>query len=365
MRGPATVGIALRLKRHGPEVLREDVTDADLFEPLAEVWREEWLRRGRSHVEIGCLRPRLVPLPPARGTACVGYRLEATDPEGHAVSREFTILSLEAVASRGARRLVARGDLREGDTYYYDLAADPGGTSFVSAAADSPGLAASAKTRPVEALSVRLGPLLDRARTIGPQDASTFPVLYTEDVLSRAESLCRRGAEARPPVETGGVLVGSLARCPDTGEAFLLVLDVIEATDARQEQFSLYYSARTWGRIQAVMRAMESRPATRTRRIVGQCHGHNFLPGGGAAPCPACPHLAVCGRTSVFVSPQDADWARAVFRRQPWHVSHIFGLNARAERVHGLFGLLDGRLLERGFHVISDFEETGDSRDAR
>ena len=65
---------------------------------------------------------------------------------------------------------------------------------------------------------------------------------------------------------------------------------------------------------------------------------------------------AVCGRTSVFVSEDDLNWARAVFSRQPWHINHIFGLNARRENVHGLFGLRDGRQLERGFHVIADFD---------
>ena len=108
------------------------------------------------------------------------------------------------------------------------------------------------------------------------------------------------------------------------------------------------------------MKAMESQPATRTYRLVGQCHGHNFLPANGAPPCEVCPRLAVCGRSSVFVSTDDVSWARAVFRRQPWHLSHIFGLNARRENVHGLFGLRDGRLLERGFYVVPEFDVEGD-----
>ena len=94
--------------------------------------------------------------------------------------------------------------------------------------------------------------------------------------------------------------------------------------------------------------------------MVGQCHGHNFIPGGGAPPCEVCPRLPVCGRSSVFVSADDVTWARSVFRRQPWHVSHIFGLNARQEKVQGLFGLRDGRLLERGFHVIPEFDREGE-----
>ena len=56
------------------------------------------------------------------------------------------------------------------------------------------------------------------------------------------------------------------------------------------------------------------------------------------------------------MSHDDWNWTRAVFRRQPWQLCHIFGLNARHERDQGLFGLRDGRLLERGYHVLEDFD---------
>ncbi len=209
-------------------------------------------------------------------------------------------------------------------------------------------------------LDVPLAPLLERARAVGPPNPDCVRIFYTEAALLRAEALSRKGADSHPAVETGGVLIGSLARCPETHDLFVLVLDVLEAADAQQKEFSLYYSSRTWGRIQAVMKAMQAQPATRTYRIVGQCHGHSFLPANGAPPCEVCPRVEVCGRTSVFVSTDDINWARAVFRRQPWHISQIFGLNARREHVQGLFGLRDGRLLERGFHVIPEFDVRGD-----
>ena len=60
----------------------------------------------------------------------------------------------------------------------------------------------------------------------------------------------------------------------------------------------------------------------------------------------------------MFVSAGDQTWSRAVFARQPWKLCQIFGWNARRERVEGLFGLRDGRLLERGYYVIPDFDET-------
>jgi hypothetical protein len=148
------------------------------------------------------------------------------------------------------------------------------------------------------------------------------------------------------------VLVGPLCSCPRTGEFFAVVCEALEVRDAEEREFSLTYSGKSWARIQAVLKARQSQPATRAHRILGQCHGHNFLPAGGAPPCEHCAGAEVCTRTSVFVSPDDRLWCRAVFSRQPWQLCHIFGQSARGDGVGSLFGLRDGQLRERGFHVI-------------
>ena len=51
----------------------------------------------------------------------------------------------------------------------------------------------------------------------------------------------------------------------------------------------------------------------------------------------------------------DETWHASVFARQPWALCHIFGLTARGEPVHRLFGLKDGRLQARGFYLLPDF----------
>ena len=357
---PWTVSVALRQERGGPVLLREPVLEDDLIDPLSECWLESVLRKGRAHVELDALRQQVVPLFSESGTTCLRYTLEVSGPDGVTGRRDFTTRSLEGVASRGAQRLIDRGDLRQGDLYYFDVQADRTPAASVPTPVKVSALEGRARTRPIMPLDVPIAPLLERARAMGPLDPDTFKIFYTEAALARAETLSRKGADSHPAVETGGVLIGSLAGCPETGDLFVLVLDALEAADAQQQEFSLYYSSQTWGRIQAVMKAMVSQPATRTYRMVGQCHGHSFLPANGAPPCEICPSVEVCGRTSVFVSTDDVNWARAVFRRQPWHISHIFGLNARREHVQGLFGLRDGRLLERGFHVIPEFDVAGD-----
>jgi hypothetical protein len=91
--------------------------------------------------------------------------------------------------------------------------------------------------------------------------------------------------------------------------------------------------------------------------MVGQTHGHNFLPG---SACGACSKVADCQLTSVFVSTDDRAWSQAVFHRQPWHVCQIYGFNARGEYVHGMFTLRENRLQQRGFYVLPDFDPGAD-----
>jgi hypothetical protein len=352
-----TVGV--RLEQNGREVIREPVTELDLIEPLSESWLECMLRHGHSHVALEELEVRLEPIFSGSADKCTGYTIELREPGGHRGRREFTLLSLEEVASRAAQRLVARGELQETGLYYFNLFARRRTAGPATSHGGGEPFRGDARTRPLDPLSVRIGPLLDRSRSVGPMDDDVFPAFYTEAALVRAEDFARKGARSNPPLETGCMMAGPLCICPETREIFVVVLDVLEAAEAEQKEFSLFYSSRTWTRIQSVMKAMQAQPATRSYRVVGQGHGHNFMPGGGAAPCEACPKMSVCGRTSVFVSSDDVNWSRAVFRRQPWQLNHIFGLNARGEKVQGLFGLRDGRLLERGYRVIPEFDREG------
>ncbi len=137
---------------------------------------------------------------------------------------------------------------------------------------------------------------------------------------------------------------------------FAVVEDVLEATHAKGTTYSLTYSGETWARIQAIMRARGANPATQSHRILGQCHGHSFLPLDGAPPCEDCLKREFCSRTTAFLSEADLEWCRAVFHGQPWQLSHIFGLDALGRGVDVFFGQAHGRLRPRGYHVLEDFE---------
>ena len=87
-------------------------------------------------------------------------------------------------------------------------------------------------------------------------------------------------------------------------------------------------------------------------RMVGQSHGHNFLPCFGEKECDQCEAQQRCAATSVFVSENDLLWSRCVFSRQPWAFCQIFGLDARGTPVQQMYGFRRGRLVERGFYVL-------------
>jgi hypothetical protein len=207
-------------------------------------------------------------------------------------------------------------------------------------------------------LRVPLPPLLERAEATTPYTADApYPVFFTRSARERVERVSRKGADATPPVETGGLLIGSLCVCPDTGEMFAVIVDVLEATDSEATTHTLTYSSSTWARIQAIVRAWQANPATRHRRIIGQGHGHNFLPFDGAAACQECADRAICKRSTAYLSAADRTWARAVFNGEPWCVSQVFGLDARSGPTEAFYGQRGGSLVRRAYHVIDAFDE--------
>jgi hypothetical protein len=211
----------------------------------------------------------------------------------------------------------------------------------------------SDRSPPLTWLETPLRHLLRDATPQNLPEEDFFQVFFTSAALARAERCARKGAKASPPVETGAVLIGALCACPETGEAFVVVTDAYEVTHGKQRTLSLTYTDRTWERILAVLKARQTNcPAL---RLVGQAHGHNFLPAGGQT-CEACPTRPVCNLTNLYASEEDANWTRAVFSGAPYSLCEIFGLSARGDQVQGLFTSHDTRLRPRGYFVIADFK---------
>lgn len=352
--------VRVKTLEEGVPLDQERVTAADMSGPVSELWLEGFLRQGHPDVPLEQVQPQLLPkLAESGGTRCSGFDLEVVNPSGQRTRRTYSLLCLLSVARRAVARLRQAGRLAAGARAAYELLLQPGKGLAAPHAAE--GVGEIVVQRPaLSYLRISLGDLRARARTVQAAAPGLFPVFYTERALSRAEACSRAGASHAPPVETGGVLAGSLCASP-CGEFFCVVTDVLAAKDAEQTSYSLGFSDRTWTRFQRVLQTRQSQHPELACRLLGSCHGHNFLP--NLAPtasdpnaCPSCPKQATCSLTSAFASEDDQIWSQAVFAQQPWQLMHVFGLTPRSERVHALFGVQEGRLQERSFHVLPEFD---------
>lgn len=349
-RAPATaapLSLHLQRERGGSVLAREPVERRDLVDVLAEYWFELELRAGRPVRPLAEVETRVevvVRDDPESGRYCTGFHL--SDPDAPLRRRFFPFEILAPVASRRARQLLADGVLASGELYFYGLC-EPDDTVLLR----GPEGRGGPSFAPLALERVQAG-----ADPVAPGNGDDYPVFYTRAARASAERIARKGAARRPAVETGGLLAGPLCRCPDSGEVFAVVTDVIEATDSEHQPYSLTYSGSTWTRIQAVMKKRRQNDATRHHRLLGQVHGHNFLPADGAEPCEACALVATCTRSSALLSEDDRTWCRAVFSAEPWQLSQVFGLDARSEPTERFYGQRRGELLRRGYHVIDDVD---------
>lgn len=400
--------VALRSEVSGPDIHEVALADADLAEALSEAWLAGCLRRGFPQLALADVTARLLPdfarhspaygIPDrpaasaapsaARATApaveatnpagsdpagsdpagsglagsglaaCNGFTIELERPGGRSYRKRFPLTCLEHVASREAQRLQTTGALPQDELYYFRLLARARRKSPATQRSDAGLFTTRSQPQALVSLAVPLEFMLRQAEPVGDPAQESLPVFYTEQALIQAEHQSRRGAETHPPLETGAVLLGSLCACPDSGEFFAVVCDALEVRDAEQTSRSFTYSGKSWDRIQTVITARQSQLATRSHRLLGQAHGHNFRPSSDP-PCAECEKAPECPRTSAVASTEDRTWSRAVFPGQPWHLCHIFGLDARGEAADALFGLRHGRLAARGYHVIPDFDTAG------
>jgi hypothetical protein len=347
--------LAVRLFREqlAPPLAEIPVVRADLADVASEAWRDGCLRSGHPGVPLGQTPMRLSPiLAEGSNSRCLGLNLELTLPEGRITSTVFTFHSLSHLADRAMVQLVQAGTLKSGESCFFEVVVDSRPRAKAQSAQSESTVTVSLRSALFSYLTVSLRGLIERSEPVALMDAEAPPVFYTQEAFSRAEACARRGEPAG--VETGGALFGSLAACPKSGEFFCIVHDVIDVQDAQEKKFSLAYSSRTWLRLQKIQQARQAAFPGRAERLLGQAHGHPFRPNDGRV-CAECAKRITCSLTSAWASQDDQIWHNAVFTRQPWALCHIFGLSARGDPVHQLFGLKDGRLQPRGFYLLPDF----------
>jgi hypothetical protein len=346
--------VNLKLQPDGPAIHCEPVLPADLIEIYSEVWLNAYLRKGRPEIGFNDLAYRLLPeFINGSNHRCGRLVVESKQSDGHIAHSPNNVEALRKVAERGAKGLLGKGILVFGQPYFYEVIACESPQAKYTRTQDVlvEGEPSKIKYAPLNYRENRISPLIKRATAVGAVHEGV-PIFFKMRTYTKAEQFSRKGARYNHPVESGAVVLGWLGACPDTGEFFVVASEVIELVDTLQNKISLTYTDKTWANVQAVLRERQSTPATRAERIVGQSHGHNFLPCFGKKECGQCEEQQRCAATSVFVSENDLLWSRCVFSRQPWAFCQIFGLDARGTRVQQMYGFRQGRLVKRGFYVI-------------
>ena len=354
---PEPLAVVVRAARGGPVLATVPLAPSDFSDAEAETWRDRCLRKGHPEQALADVPMSLVPVRENGSSTgrCEGFAIEAELPDESRERQVFTIACLSGVAHRTADSLMAAGRMALGHAFYYEVVAQPAAMRPPVANAGGPAFTVNVKSVAPACLRLPLRPLLEQSTAVDLTDDEVFPVFFTAEAFAKAEACSRRGAAAVPPVESGGMLIGSLACCDEAREFYVIVHDVLEVVGADQDTFSLSYSGKSWNRIQTILKARQAARPERLERPVGQCHGHNFLPNDGNL-CDQCEKRATCGLSSVFASQDDRTWMSAVFNRQPWALCHIFGLTARKEPVHKLYTLKDARWQARGYFLLPEFD---------
>jgi hypothetical protein len=344
--------IDLRAESGGAVLVTEPVRVGDLAEAIDEVWWRGFARRGAFDTDVRDMDLRLAPVPSQKEPGrCHGFVLETGGADGEKVALTCSLTLFNPVARRCATELCRRGVLKENDTFLYALRSPGGEDSRPIHRSTSGQGAVLSRTRDTSFETLSLSSLEECSRPGVAIASGDHYLFYTETALQRAEAISRQGEQRQPAVESGGVLLGMVGWCPQARDAFVVVVDALEAQDADQEEFSLSFSGRTWSRLQTVLKARRSQPGQQALRILGQTHSHPFSPG---EPCAACPETPDCPKQTAILSDEDRRWSRAVFAGQPWQVGHLWGINARGEPTSTVYGLCGGRLEPRGYRVIAD-----------
>lgn len=364
---PWTFGIALY--REGGEQISQSRVTPD-WEPATEWLRLTALRRAVGQENVFTLGSEFEPVwDQVLGAPYVeGFRGTLLAPGPHDdVSHVFPLTYLTEEADRVSRQLVEAGELTEGDSFTYrglafhGAGVPVGGGAVSGAEAGREAVGANPVGVPTtrrftsKALApgvpVREGTLTARtagAEVVGTADPLDIPVLIPDAVFAQAaERATDAGAR-----ETGGVLIGHLRQDLEEPEAFVEVTAQVPALGAEADSSRLSFTPAVWSAVQA---AIDLR--RRDEIMVGWWHSHPVHEW-----CKDCTpdRQRECPLRGDFLSAHDRLLHQTVFPRA-YSTALVLNELGDAGRTFSLFGSHHGRLEPRGYHRLTEDQETGSS----
>jgi hypothetical protein len=242
-------------------------------------------------------------------------------------------------AREGSAELVERGVLEKGDVYRYRVCAYPSGAS--GADSSESGSNAFSVEEVFQNLPLEEGLIesfLSDATAWGDDaDAGDMRVFIPQHVM---DAVVEKSGQVGD-VETGGVLVGKLRRCPASSEIFLEVTAQVPAAHTDSGAARLTFTADSWAAAQA---AIDLRG--RDELMCGWWHFHpNF--------CRKCPEETrrKCVLSGPFFSSEDIHMHKTIFPRA-FQIALLVSDQGRKPLEVSFFGWRHGMVVSRGCDVL-------------
>lgn len=269
---------------------------------------------------------------PDGGPSIRGVRLAVRVGGADAAVREHGLTVFAPHAQQAAQECVAAGQLQEGETFTYAVAAFRRGEAPAPA-----GITVEECAPDLRLHNGDLARWLQGAEAHGPAHERDIPVFLARAVLDETARLAGRSADT----ETGGLLLGHLRYDGGVPEVFVEVTAQVPAAHARSDSTSFTLTEATWA---DAHRRRRERGAD--EQILGWWHSHP-----ARSWCRECPpeKRAACSLQQCFFSAADREVHQAGFPRA-YSVALVV-TDAETGLHHDLYGWRDGEIADRAFLV--------------
>lgn len=345
--------VELRRPKSGTPVARARVAEA-YFQPVIDdgLWRA---RRRSVISDLNSASWEVEPVFSTEGQRRVKGLSLCVEENGARFSREYSLQIFREPALDLARRLLREEHLKEEDDVETVVLAYPP-QSQPASGADSIEVKMEVSQAKLCLTPGRLSDWYDRSTQLNTEAhcADDTPVFIQRRALEQARFFCRvPGA-----LEGGALLVGLLYQQTEPEPEIFAVIDAaFEARHARQEKFSLTLTTRTYQDFERQLALRRKRLNRPEEMLLATAHAHNFAPSldksTGEPNCPGCPLRPSCNLNSAFFSPEDIQFHRALFVKQPFAIGLVWGLDPRFDDVLKVYGSRDGAFQERSLWVVN------------
>lgn len=265
-----------------------------------------------------------------------GFRVSLGANGAGEVSTEFPTTYFKDLASKGSAYFIQKGDLQEGEHFFYLPSAFPKQQKTVKA--PRPLFVAEDLTPPLALKGSSLRDFECEAQTQGEIRKDDLPVFVPQRVLDEGAALSKQAGG----LETGGILIGHLHQDQSVPEIYAEVTAQLPARHTEAQSTKLTFTSETWTDIRAALALRR-----KGEIMLGWWHSHPVREW-----CKDCApeKQMVCGMANDFFSAHDQALHRTVFSRA-YNVAIVVNDVGFSDPTFSMFGWRRGMIKSRGFHI--------------